>query len=102
MRLWCTLESQFLPLVARLFVAAARIIASANYTFVDCRGASLLQSIRVRSAAASVALAVVAGCHDNGVAPIKPAAIAIVAGNAQTGTVGQHVATSPTFVVNDE
>jgi hypothetical protein len=52
--------------------------------------------------AASVALALVAGCHDGGTVPLRPASIEIVDGGGQSGTVGQRVATTPTFVVKDE
>ena len=61
-----------------------------------------MQSIRSRSFTASVALAVLAGCHDGSTAPVKPASIAIVDGSGQVGTVGQRLGTSPTFVVKDE
>jgi hypothetical protein len=47
-------------------------------------------------------LAVVSACRDNSVAPPKPAAIQVIAGDQQTGIVGQRIPTSPTFVVNDE
>ena len=61
-----------------------------------------MESIRSRSFAASVALALVAGCHDGGTVPLRPASIEIVEGSGQTGTVGQRVATPPKFVVKDE
>ena len=61
-----------------------------------------MQSIRSRSFTASVALAVLAGCHDGATAPVKPASIAIVDGSGQVGTVGQRLGTSPTFVVKDD
>ena len=61
-----------------------------------------MQSIRSRSFTASVALAVLAGCHDGATEPVKPASIAIVDGSGQVGTVGQRLGASPTFVVKDE
>ena len=60
-----------------------------------------MQSIRSRSFTASVALAVLAGCHDGATEPVKPASIAIVDGSGQVGTVGQRLGASPTFVVKD-
>jgi len=45
--------------------------------------------------------AALSACHDGGTAPVTPASIEIVAGNNQTGSVGQRLTSSPTFVVRD-
>ncbi len=54
-----------------------------------------------RSLSIILVLAVVAGCRD-ATPPAKPASISIVGGNQQTGIAGEKLATSPTFVVNDD
>jgi hypothetical protein len=62
----------------------------------------LVQFISVRSARLGIvlgSLAALAACHDGGTAPVIPASIEIGAGNNQTGSVGQRLTTSPTFVV---
>jgi len=48
-----------------------------------------------------VATAFLAACSDGGTAPMVPASIEIVAGNNQTGSVGQRLGSAPTFVVRD-
>jgi leishmanolysin len=56
--------------------------------------------VRSNSVPFVASLIVLAACHDAS-APVKPAAIKLVAGNAQTGTVGQPLGAVPTFEVYD-
>lgn len=47
------------------------------------------------------AASLLTACSDNAAAPVTPASIEITAGNNQTGSVGQRLASTPTFVVRD-
>ena len=57
--------------------------------------------IRVRAVVLVLAAAVASGCGDS-TSPPKPTSLQILSGDAQSGTAGAPLATSPTFVVNDE
>ena len=55
-----------------------------------------------RSWLAALVLAVVAGCADHASAPPQPTSIRLIAGDEQTGIVGQRLSVSPIFAVEDE
>lgn len=58
--------------------------------------------IRSRDVIVALAAAVVSSCAEHSTAPPKPTSVQVLAGDAQSGTAGGALATSPTFVVNDE
>ena len=58
----------------------------------------VVPSTRVRAAA--VSLIIVASCRD-ATAPVRPASIKLVAGDAQAGAAGEALSTPPTFEVYD-
>jgi hypothetical protein len=62
-----------------------------------------LPRVRAPRAVAFIVVSVIlTACHDAAVAPPKPTTVEIVAGASQTGTVGQAVTVTPSFVVKDE